>query len=211
VHRSAYDALKAAEVEVNQLDPFVQWLCTGAFVYFDFKFDIVAINAMSFDELGKEQSASAIYYGEPCELPIMAIEPLHDLGRWWPISVGRLRKTFGFTHFAWVVPSEFLGDHIFTNSGGFAYLHEDDYSYERDVTGDGELDFTITGNRGSRFYPIVRNEPTVDHATRRVQLEGNMGDTAPLKVPKSDLGQLPLAEGLEIVRLMLERSETVRG
>ena len=30
----------------------------------------------------------------------------------------------GFTHFAWICPSEFVGDSIFTKSGGFAYINK---------------------------------------------------------------------------------------
>ena len=59
-------------------------------------------------------------------LPLTAIQPLTETKRWMPISTDLLTKTFHYTHYAWVTPSEFLGDHIFTPSGGFAYLHRDD-------------------------------------------------------------------------------------
>ena len=37
-------------------------------------------------------------------------------------------RKYGYTHYTWILPSEFIGDHIFTQSGGFAYLHEEPYT-----------------------------------------------------------------------------------
>ena len=39
------------------------------------------------------------------------------------IRTDRRLQRLGYTKYAWVTPSEFLGDSIFTRSGGFAYLH----------------------------------------------------------------------------------------
>ena len=47
-------------------------------------------------------------------------EMLDRLGRWWPVTSSHLRSN-GFTDFAWVLPSETIGSHIFTRGGGFAY------------------------------------------------------------------------------------------
>ena len=53
-YRSAFEALKASETltkeNINLQDPFIQWLCTGAFVYFDFSLtlceSIAIVNAL---------------------------------------------------------------------------------------------------------------------------------------------------------------------
>lgn len=41
--------------KINPIDPFVRWLVTGAFVYFDFQFDVIAINALNFGTLPGDQ------------------------------------------------------------------------------------------------------------------------------------------------------------
>ena len=213
-HGSPYDALKKSKVLINTADPFVQWLCTGAFVYFDFAFDIVAVNALCFDELDPlTSSTSALYYGSPSPLPRMAFEPLFDLGRWWPVTVtGQLDS--GFTHFTFVKPSEFLGDHIFTNSGGFAYLHKDDYKLLKMEDG-GSKELSLTGSSRSRFYPVVRSLPTVDHPFESDYVDKDSGDKdsgirVPRKVPKRELHTLPLKDRLEIVRRIAETTVAVR-
>jgi len=114
---------KVREMKINMEDAFVNWIINGAFIYFDFKYDIVAVNALSFTS--KAESAT-ITFADATPLPLSAIQPLADLKRWMPISVDLLKDTFNFTHYAWVIPSEFLGDHIFSQSGGFAFLHKDD-------------------------------------------------------------------------------------
>jgi len=43
---------------------------------------------------------------------------------WQPVTVSRLQQ-MGYTHFAWVVPSEVLGGRCFPLLGGFAYLNKD--------------------------------------------------------------------------------------
>eukprot|EP01052_Picozoa_sp_SAG31_P015648 SAG31_NODE_1011_length_10382_cov_8.910240_11_plen_603_part_00 len=122
-------------------DPFVKWLTTGAFVYYDHKYDVVAINALSFDEVQDTNIAQLKFQGcDPTEmlslhseaakrqrLPDVSVDPLETSGRWWPITISHF-KLEGFTHFAWIKPSEFLGGYIFTKSGGFAYKHEDKYN-----------------------------------------------------------------------------------
>jgi len=85
---SAFKALEGSSI--NRKDPFVAWLCTGGFVYFDYKFDIVAINALYFEQLA--DSTTALYYGEASVFPQMAIEPLWDMGRWWPVTALHIRK-----------------------------------------------------------------------------------------------------------------------
>ena len=44
------------------------------YVYYDFKLDIVAINAIVLEE--NEHATSAINLGEPSEFPHLAIEPM---------------------------------------------------------------------------------------------------------------------------------------
>jgi len=103
-------------------DPFVCLLMFGGFLYFNNVYDIVAINSVCFDEV--KDNTSALYLGASAPLPLMSVDPLHQANRWKAVTLPRLRK-MGYTHFAWICPSEFLGDSIFTRSGGFAYLHTD--------------------------------------------------------------------------------------
>ena len=105
-------------------------------------------------------------------LPPRSIDPLFERGRWWPVTVPHI-KELGFVYFAWVTPSEFIGDSIFTISGGFAYLHKDDVVIGDD-DGDGEEDLHVlqtmlSANHklSSRFYPIVRPTVTFEHPTER--------------------------------------------
>lgn len=125
--------LAISKLDVDLNDPFLKLLTVGAFVYFDHKYDIVAINALCFDVV--EECTSVLYYSTPSVMPSMSVNHLTECQRWWPITLEPLIEQ-GFTEFAWVLPSEILGDHIFTQSGGFAYKHSD--------------------YRKSKFYPIAR-------------------------------------------------------
>jgi hypothetical protein len=112
--------LRAASPPIDEADPFVCLLKFGGFLYFDSTYDIVAANSISFDEV--QEGTSAMYLGTHSDLPAMAVDPLFEAGRWHPCTDRRLQR-LGYTKYAWVTPSEFLGDSIFTRSGGFAYLH----------------------------------------------------------------------------------------
>ena len=64
-------------------DPFVVWLTTGAFIYYDFQFDVVGINAVCFDEVDlKEATTSTLCLGDSSPLPLSAIQPLREYNRW---------------------------------------------------------------------------------------------------------------------------------
>ena len=121
--KRAQSMMKSLEaLKLDMSDPFVALIMYGGFLYFDHTYEIVAVNSLSVDEV--PESTSALYLGAESDLPPMAIGPLEELQRWLPVTSDRLRK-YGYTHFAWICPSEFVGDSIFTISGGFAYLHKD--------------------------------------------------------------------------------------
>ena len=126
--------LDLASIGLNFNDPFVRWMLEGAFLYFDFKYDIVGINAVSLEtydaggDAHKMEVTSALYFGQSVNMQQDAIDVLHRRGRWWPVTTNLsqgLTPTAAaedaYTHFAWVLPSEFLGAHIFARGGGFAY------------------------------------------------------------------------------------------
>ena len=107
-------------------DPFISWIMMGAFVYFDYQFDLVAINAVSLGEMKKvPKKPTSVCLGASSPLPTTSVRTLQEWRRWKPVTSVSL-KSLGFTHFAWIVPSEFIGNYIFPKSGGFAYLHKDD-------------------------------------------------------------------------------------
>lgn len=90
------------------------WSAQGAFIYFNYKYDVVGINALRFDELSKDEvkTPAKIYYGPGSPLPKTAIRPLAEAGRWQAVTVPQM-ISYGFTHYTWILPSEFIGDHIF--------------------------------------------------------------------------------------------------
>jgi len=140
----ALNAAKSAKIKqelaakgIVTSDPFVQMLTVGAFVYFDHKYDVAAINAINFEDPG--HTTAVLYLSQPCQMPVMAIDPLEEGGRWCEVTAERVRKA-GFSHFCWINASEFLGDSIFTEGGGFAYRHAKDRSK-------------------SLFYPVVGVTP----------------------------------------------------
>ena len=116
------EQLKNLEEPLDTSDPFVCLLFYGGFLYFDHTYDIVAVNSVTFDQV--TGNTSAIYLGSSSPLPPMSIDPLKEGGRFIPLTGERIRR-MGFTHFAWICPSEFVGDSIFTKSGGFAYINND--------------------------------------------------------------------------------------
>ena len=69
--------------DICWFDPFVVWLTTGAFIYYDFQFDVVGINAVCFDEVDlKEATTSTLCLGDSSPLPLSAIQPLQEYNRW---------------------------------------------------------------------------------------------------------------------------------
>ena len=135
------------QLKLLEGDPFYMFLTVGALIYFDIEYRIIAINCFSFNELepggGIEQReretntklSRKLYFGRKSVLPSGAIRPLAQYERWEKVSVELIRNVFGFTHYSWIKPSEFLGDHVFPKNGGFAYLDE--------------------SSRTGIFYPII--------------------------------------------------------
>jgi len=153
--------LALQELEIDQDDPFVMMLRVGAYIYFDHVYDICAINALCFDAENRYQGNSRINYGTATPMPPMPINHLDECDRWRPVTIPHIAKQ-GFTHFTWVTPSEILGDHIFTPSGGFAYKHVEP--------------------QRSRFFPVVPPRAwSADEAALGVELEkfGAAPPTAP--------------------------------
>lgn len=174
-------------------DPIVAWLLTGAYVYFDFMYDCVAVNALSFST---NEGSTSLFLGPACPLPAMAIEPLFDHQRWQRLP-GPIASHYGFSKMAFVTPSEFLGDTIFSKSGGLAFLHEEDYT-GIDHSGDGRIDEVLTTGEGkSRFFPIVQNDPLLEHPTVKCKGEGGMRS---LTIARARIDEWPLEDALEAVR-----------
>ena len=70
----------------------------------------------------------------------------------------------------------------------------------------------MTDSSRSRFYPVVRSLPTVDHPFDYVDIDSSdkgSGIRVPLKVPKRKLRTLPLEVRLEIVRRIKKTTEAV--
>lgn len=200
---AAAEALSSID-NLNQSDPLVAFLLNGAYLYFDHTYDIVAVNALSFVGSG----GSAIFLGPPCPFPATAIEPLFDHERFLPLPHKLASANLGFSKMAWVLPSEFIGGTIFTQSGGFAFIHEDDYK-GTDIDGNGLFDIvTTTGARKSRFFPIVRNDPLVKHP---YVMEKTASDKpTALTIRRADLDGWPVEDALDAVRHFAENVPTIK-
>lgn len=101
---------------IDCMDPLVTWLLIGGFLYFSHTYNIVAINALSFEEA----ETGTLTLGEPSPLPELVESRLTASRRFARVTNEHIESR-GFTHFAWIIPSEMIGNHIFTQSGGFAY------------------------------------------------------------------------------------------
>jgi len=139
-----------SKVDVSDMkDPFVCLFKCGGFIYLDADYKVVAINSFSFDEVGENTTgkksivrSTSLFYKEVKEdtsakkttlvmnlgrhspLPETSTEALEAWGRFQPVTVPWLNE-LGYTEFAWVCPSEILGDLVYPTGGGFAYLNED--------------------------------------------------------------------------------------
>ena len=148
-------------------DPFVLFLTTGGFMFFDKEYKIVSILALSFAEQVSDRLCACttkLFCGRPTRpknLPHTAIRPLFDCGRWEVVTVQAMRA-FGFTHFAWIKPFEFIGDHVFTEYGGFAYLNMNEW-------------------RTSQYFPVVG--PELGDSNKHEPKEYD----APLHIPELEL------------------------
>ncbi len=47
---------------------------------------------------------------------------LDEQKRWWRVTVKDVEQA-EYTHFSWILPSEFVGDTVFARHGGFAYVN----------------------------------------------------------------------------------------
>jgi hypothetical protein len=118
--------LKCVGGHWNDKDPFVLFLCNGGFVYFDRRYAICGIQAVTFDSskeahshLHATSSSSAVFFAQPSVISEKVVEHLTRCGRWWPVTVDEVAGTY--SDFAWIGPCEFVGGTIFTRWGGFAY------------------------------------------------------------------------------------------
>lgn len=187
-----YELPNPASVEPwNPRDPFVSLVTSGAFVFFDYQYEVVGVNALRFTPVAEdapsqaprlsrqerrssrqksftsapsfsahsgrscrsarrlsaasalvpeflrlgasrsqrsekdvEQAHTAIlHYGKQQELPKSALRALEEANRWEPVTIPQMRLG-GYSHYAWVTPSEFLGDSIYPKDGGFAFRSE---------------------------------------------------------------------------------------
>lgn len=124
--------LEDREYELLAGDPFFKFITIGSFIYFDIEYRIVAVNSFSFKELEpdiekfekqretKKQLVYKLYCGRHSPLPSGTVRPLSQYELWEKTSVKAIENLYGFTHFSWIKPSEFLGDHVFPKNGGFA-------------------------------------------------------------------------------------------
>ena len=128
----------------NAKDPFVFFLCNGGFVYFDYRYEICGIEAVTFDSskevntlLHATRSSSAVFFAQHSVISEKVVEHLTQCGRWWPVTVDEVAKTY--SHFAWICPCEAVGGTRFTRWGGFAYLRQ-------------------TAPQCGVYYPVYTNE-----------------------------------------------------
>lgn len=141
-------------------DPFVKWLTTGGFIYYSHSYDIVGINAISYEPACQDRpelldsgdlkhpgdipNTSTLWFsgrdaittsqsaGSSTYLQPAVVAALDDLDRWWPVTCSGHRK-LGFHSFAWITPCEFIGGVIFTQNGGFAFRDDKDAEYSKSV------------------------------------------------------------------------------
>ena len=207
VVQSITDAMAVQGLKLNEADPLVMFLTMGGFIYYDFTFDIVRVNAISLRECethvavgSTTMQRSSLCLGESCGLPLSCISPLLERQRWVPVATKHLHEHFGFTHFCWILPSEFLGDHIFTPSGGFAYLHGNDATLDKER---GLVEWHNLGSKqSSRFFPIVRNDAALERPSHQASTAATPDPQLRRTVlvnKSTELGLLPTAEGLEIL------------
>ena len=120
------------------------FLCNGGFVYFDYRYEICGIEAVTFDSskevntlLHATRSSSAVFFAQHSVISEKVVEHLTQCGRWWPVTVDEVAKTY--SHFAWICPCEAVGGTRFTRWGGFAYLRQ-------------------TAPQCGVYYPVYTNE-----------------------------------------------------
>ena len=189
VHDRA-DALKHILSEIDtdyslRNDPFFNFLTVGAFIYFDLGYNIMSVAALGFfqpqptfsDVFYTSGTLGKIYFGRHSKLPLSTIRPLARCSRWQKVTVPAVQR-LRFTHFAWIKPSEFLGDHVFPKNGGFAYLNIEKW-------------------RDSKFFPLIATHddlmesPTKDEADPELAADGDLNHepkefNAPLHIPEFD-------------------------
>ena len=112
----------------NMSDPFVCLLLRGGYIYLDEEYDVVAINSFYFKEVNETMkkevgSTSVINLGWCSALPEKSLERLKSTHRFQPVTVPWL-NALGYTDFAWVCPSEVLGDSVFPRGGRVRLLEQ---------------------------------------------------------------------------------------
>jgi hypothetical protein len=112
--------------DLNRSDPFVSLLLYGGFLYLNEMYDVVAVNAFFCDEVDESRKdvKSVIHLGSPTSLDTDCMTRLKELDRFQPVTVQWL-VDLGYSDFAWICPSEVLGDLVFPVDGGFAYRNKD--------------------------------------------------------------------------------------
>jgi hypothetical protein len=195
--------LKCVGGHWNDKDPFVLFLCNGGFVYFDHRYAICGIQAVTFDSskeahthLHATSSSSAVFFAQPSVISEKVFQYLTLCGRWWPVTVDEVARTY--PDFAWIGPCEFVGDTIFTRWGGFAY---------RPVVAHDNTRRTCV------YCPVYINEKPFDYigetdsvavAEARINLrdsEGRRRDMIPLKCDGT----------IHMPAEVLQQPETLRG
>ena len=71
-----FSPVELESIGVNPRDPFVQFMTLGAFVYFDFEYNIVAINACCFDIILEEERATNPSKNEPAMMFFAGLDVL---------------------------------------------------------------------------------------------------------------------------------------
>ena len=111
--------LQAQGIKTN--DPFVTWILCGGFIYYDYIYEILAINAFASDDgVPDGYINSCLYLGVPTRMMANCVQSLKEKDRWRQVTHKKLVQ-HGFHQFVWVTPSEMINNTIFTRNGGFAY------------------------------------------------------------------------------------------
>jgi len=148
------------------------------------------------DGLPTAFKSAQIMFGKPCALPRKAIEPLFEYGRWQEITFSSTHFFWrGITHFAWILPSEFIGDSIFTQSGGFAYLHSNDVILIADPVVGDTVRYTAEGLR------YTSNGTVIERDGMRICVKPMSGDATWIAVADVELTTDPADGSVPKVKL----------
>lgn len=126
---------------MNDTNRFLTFLSVGGFVYFNSQYEIVKINTLSVLPQPDTKASWCFRFDTSWEMQPSSIEYLDRWKRWNPVTVPFLKEQ-GYESFAWINPSEALGDKYISPYGGFAYREADDHNKAlyRPITLDCDLD-----------------------------------------------------------------------